>query len=391
MKPRSLHLARWACALTLATITLDLLHPSVSGQTPVIQSFGQNGELTGTNLMPGSVAAVEWAPTVNGPWTNTWAGLKAITVDSNGTIRVQVPMFYRVRGERADMALIPAGEFQMGDTFGEGYSDVLPVHTVHVSAFYMDRTEVTKAQWDAVYQWAIGHGYSFDNPGSWYGGVNYSKGDNHPVHTISWYDAVKWCNARSEREGRPWAYYTDQGLSQPYRTGRVSPSVRWDRGYRLPTEAEWEKAARGGSSGNRFPWGDTISHSQANYYSYWESGHHLYVYDLAATEGYHPNYATGVEPYTSPVGPFAANGYGLYDMAGNVWEWCWDWYSSSYYSSSSGSDPRGPGSGSYRAIRGGGWNSLAWHCRAANRNDSFYPDYRFYYLGFRTVLPPGQP
>jgi len=187
MKPRSLHLARWACALTLATITLDLLHPSVSGQTPVIQSFGQNGELTGTNLMPGSVAAVEWAPTVNGPWTNTWAGLKAITVDSNGTIRVQVPMFYRVRGERADMALIPAGEFQMGDTFGEGYSDVLPVHTVHVSAFYMDRTEVTKAQWDAVYQWAIGHGYSFDNPGSWYGGVNYSKGDNHPVHTISWW------------------------------------------------------------------------------------------------------------------------------------------------------------------------------------------------------------
>ncbi len=172
----------------------------------------------------------------------------------------------------------------MGDTFGEGYSDALPVHTVHVSAFFMDRTEVTKAQWDALYQWAIGHGYSFDNAGS-------GKAANHPVHSIAWYDAVKWCNARSEREGRPWAYYTDQGLSQPYRTGRVSPSIRWDRGY----------------------------------------------------------------------------------------------------SSSSGSDPRGPGSGSYRAIRGGGWNSLAWHCRAANRNDSFYPDYRFYYLGFRTVLPPGQP
>ena len=383
MKRQSFHPARFVLPLILATISLGLLNSSVSGQTPVIESFSQNGELTCTNLQPGSVAMVEWAPTVNGPWTNTWAGLNPLTVDSNGTIRVQVPMFYRVRGVPADMVLIPAGEFQMGDTFTEGASDERPVHTVYVSAFYMDRTEVTAAQWDEVYQWAIGHGYSFDFEGS-------GKAPTHPVHSINWHDAVKWCNARSERALRAWAYYTDSGLTQPYRTGKVAPYVRWDGGYRLPTEAEWEKAARGGLSGKRFPWGDTITHSEANYWSYWESGHPVWPFDLNPTEGYHPTYATGLKPYTSPVGSFSANGYGLYDMAGNVWEWCWDWFSGSYYSSSPTSDSRGPGSGSYRVLRGGGWISRAWYCRAADR---IYgnPDCGDSNLGFRAVLPPGQP
>jgi len=281
------------------------------------------------------------------------------------------------------MVLISAGNFEMGDTFSEGDSDNLPVHTVYLSAFYMDRTEVTKAHWDEVYQWAIGHGYSFDNAGL-------GKAASHPVQEINWYDAVKWCNARSEREGRPWAYYTDSGLSQVYRSGWVSPYVNWDRGYRLPTEAEWEKAARGGLSGKRFPWGDTITHNQANYYSYWESGRPYYSYDLSATEGHHPTYATGDWPYTSPVGSFNANAYGLYDMAGNLWEWCWDWYSGEYYASSPGSDPQGPSSGSYRVRRGSGWGSSAWGCRSASR-DGRYPDSRSYGLGFRAVLPPDQP
>ncbi len=381
MKRQPFHPACFVLPLILTASSPELLNPSVSGQAPVISSFSQNGELTCTNLLPGSVATIEWAPTVNGPWTNTWAGLDAITVDSNGTIRVQVPMFYRVRGEPnplAGMVLIPAGSFEMGDTFSEGDGNELPVHTVYVSGFYLDRTEVTKAHWDEVYQWAIGHGYGFDSAGS-------GKAANHPVQTITSYDAVKWCNARSEREGRPWAYYTDEGLSQPYRTGQVTPYVRWDAGYRLPTEAEWEKAARGGLSGKRFPWGDTISHSQANYYS-----SSSYSYDISSTRGYHPTYATGGVPYTSPAGSFSANGYGLYDMAGNVWELCWDLYSRSYYSSSPGSDPRGPSSGSYRVLRGGSWLDGAWNCRSANRygND---PEYRYDSLGFRAVLPPGQP
>ena len=193
----------------------------------------------------------------------------------------------------ANMALIPAGSFQMGDTFNEGESNELPLHMVYVSTFYMDKYEVTKALWDEVYQWAIMNGYSFDNSGSWYDGQNRSRGNNHPVHTINWYDVVKWCNARSEKELRKPAYYTSATQTNVYRTGQLDIQnnwVKWDAGYRLSTEAEWEKAARGGVSGRRFPWidVDTITHSQANYYSYSN-----YVYDISPTRGRHPTFAIG--------------------------------------------------------------------------------------------------
>jgi formylglycine-generating enzyme required for sulfatase activity len=288
--------------------------------------------------------------------------------------------FYRVLAlGTPSMALIPAGSFTMGNCMNssEGNSDELPLHTVYVSAFYMDRYEVTKALWDEVYNWAITHSYSFE-----YGAQG--KAGNHPAQSMTWYDAVKWCNARSEKENKTPAYYTDAGMGVRYRSGQVAPYVSWSNGYRLPTEAEWEKAARGGAGGHRFPWSnaDTIMHSQANYYS-----SSSYAYDISPTRGYHPTFNDGVYPYTSPVGYFAANGYGLYDMAGNVWEWCWDWYGS--YSSGSQTDPRGPTSGSYRVIRGGCWDRNANRCRAAGRGNSSPPD-RGNGIGFRSVLAPGQ-
>jgi formylglycine-generating enzyme len=304
---------------------------------------------------------------------------------------VQLPVTNSVNTNRlidfnppAGMVFIPAGSFTMGDTFSEGVGDDLPLHTVYVSAFYMDRYDVTKALWDDVYNWAITHGYSFD-----YADSGQGKAANHPAQSMTWYDAVKWCNARSEKEGRVPAYYTDAGLSVRYRTGQVAPNVNWNSGYRLPTEAEWEKAARGGASGQRFPWGNTILWGQANYYSYWSGATPYYPYDVNPTSGYNPAWTSGGTQYTTPVGSFAANGYGLYDMAGNVWEWCWDWYGS--YSSGAQTDPRGPASGSYRMHRGGSWYDYAFGCRAAFRGTNYgAPSGGSSGVGFRSVLPSGQ-
>ncbi len=365
------------CALALAAGL------TAQGAAPVITSFSGNGVLVCSNLAPGSVATVEWASSVTGPWTNNWAGLEAVTVDSNGLIQVSVPMFYRVRGIPAappGMVLIPAGSFTMGNCMdpGEGSSYELPLHEVYVSAFYMDRYEVSKALWDEVKGWNGGNGYVYQNAGS-------GKAANHPVQEVNWRDCVKWCNARSQKEGLVPCYYNEEGLTTVYKSGTGTPYAKWDAdGYRLPTEAEWEKAARGGVSGHRFPWSDTdnISHSEANYYAGWSL-----PYDLSYPAGYHPTFATGGYPYTSPVGYFGANGYGLYDMAGNVWEWCWDWYGS--YSSGSQTDPRGPSTGSSRVLRGGSWDDYAGYCRSALRNGGT-PGDGYDFMGFRAVRPPGQ-
>jgi len=234
----------------------------------------------------------------------------------------------------AGMALIPAGSFRMGDSFNEGFSDELPVHEAYVSAFYMDQHEVTKALWDEVASWAQANGYDIGPSGG------SGKGPDHPVVYVSWYEAVKWANARSEKEGLTPCYTVGGNV---YRTGQSTPDCTWTaNGYRLPTEAEWEKAARGELVGARYPWGNDIDRTKANY------GENV--------------------GSTTPVGSYAPNGYGLYDMAGNVWEWCWDWYDSGYYSRSPGSDPHGPGSGSNRVPRGGGWFNNAGFCRVAFRS-----------------------
>jgi len=276
------------------------------------------------------------------------------------------------------MVEVPGGSFEMGDSFKEGQSDELPVHTVNVSGFYMDQFEVTKGMWDEVASWASGHRYDI-GPSNGTG-----QAANHPVQNVSWYEVVKWANARSEKEGLTPCYYTNSGQSMVYRQGQVDVKnewVKWDTDcYRLPTEAEWEKAARGGAARHRFPWSDvdTIDKSRANY----EGGNNE-SYDKGGPSG-NPSCAASSDPRTCVVGSFVANGYGLFDMGGNVWEWNWDWYDSRLYASSSGRNPRGPASGSGRVSRGGGWFDFAFGVRVAHRFLSG-PGDEFGFVGFRLV------
>ena len=388
-------LGLWALALGV-TVAVQAAAPVITNITMVgaTPRFGVHSDLGITNQ-------IQCCPNLS---QTNWGVLTNVLVAQSPYWFVDVAAppasqrFYRVvavviNTVPTNMALIPEGSFVMGDTFGEGYGE-LPLHTNQISAFYLDKYEVTKALWDEVYQWATNRPpdvrCSFE-----YGAQG--KATNHPAQSMTWYDAVKWCNARSEKAGFTPCYYTNASLSQAaiYRSGQYDLATNWVnwvvKGYRLPTEAEWEKAARGGVSGHRFPWSNTdnISHSQANYYAYPLSvdPEYGYAYDVNLTLGYHPTFETGGKPYTSPEGYFAANanGYGLYDMAGNVWEWCWDWYGS--YSSGSQTDPRGPASGSDRVSRGGSWNDHANICRAAARNHNSAAYRSFNVIGFRSVLP----
>jgi len=240
----------------------------------------------------------------------------------------------------AEMVLIPAGEFQIGDSFNKDDVNERPVHTVYLDAFYIDKYEVTNAQYKKFIQ-ATGHkepeGVGYIN-GTWEDGFKpWSdpdfNGDTQPVVCIIWEDAKDYAN---------WA------------------------GKGLPTEAMWEKAARGRLVGKRYPWGNTITHDDAKY---------------ADTGG------KDIWEHTSPVGSFAPNGYGLYDMTGNVYEWCSDWYDENYYSGSPKSNPIGPSSGQWRVARGGLWDyggDFAFYLRVAYRFNKD-PTEAISFMGFRCV------
>lgn len=298
------------------------------------------------------------------------------------------------------MSFIPAGEFEMGDAFHEGCPDEWPVHTVFVSDYYIGRCEVTNDEMVEVLQWAYDHG-RIDVTAStlrnatgdsrlllfigesecriaWNGrtfDLKDAKASGYPCVEVTWYGAAAYCNYRSEMEGLTPCYDLSDW------------SCDWTaNGYRLPTEAEWEKAARGGAAGHRFAWDDvdTIDHTRANYESRWR-----FDYDASDTRGHHPVYGVGEYPYTCPVGSFEPNGYGLYNVAGNVWEWVWDRYDGHYYMVSPSVDPRGPDTGDYRVLRSGRWGYDADNARVSGRRHGWPGGRRR--MGFRVVLPVASP
>jgi len=370
---------------------------SVVAEEVVIEGLSANGELTFTKVTNALGYRVEWAPALTSSW-NSFTGSAGQALDNipadgaspdDPSITVTVPVIYRVIATipdppppfdppPANLVLIPGGYFAMGATTNVGHessTDERPQHVVYVDDFLLDEYEVRQELWDFVVAYHEGGGYAFDSAGP-------AKGPDHPVHSISWFDAIKWCNARSEMEERWPVYYEDPDFTQVYRSGQTVPYVDWGAdGYRLPTEAEWERAARGGVADRRFPWSDTdnIGHDRANYFS-----QDSFSFDTSATRGYHPDYNDELFPYTSPVGSFAPNDYGVFDMAGNVWEWCWDWHESGYYAVSEEFNPIGPaGPGTGRVLRGGAWRYSAFSARVANRTGLFAPSAMDNSVGFR--------
>lgn len=360
-------------------VVLFVLVESLAGtaQDIVITSFDRPGQLTFTKATNAAQYRVEWSASAGATWTSFMAAASALdgfVSPGDGIATCCVPMLYRVvmtpmPSNMTGMGAIPSGFFMMGSNtnlFPEADAVERPQHMVFVSGYYMDRHKVTKGQWDEVADWASTNGYDIST------GSAGGKATNHPTTYVSWYECVKWCNARSEKEELTPCYTV---ATDCYRTG-IEDNIACDRsadGYRLPTEAEWEKAARGGVANHRFPWTDTddIDFGRANYFSWWSDGAPHFSYDKANSAGYHPAYTNGGIPYTSPVGTFAPNGYGLYDMSGNAHEWVWDWYDPNYYATSPGTDPAGPpsppGAGLWRVMRSSSWASSANAARSACR------------------------
>ena len=269
----------------------------------------------------------------------------------------------------AEMIRIPAGEFRMGTVLTEvpqlvewakewypkgtavRFIDETPRHTVYLDAFYMDVYEVTNAQYREFVK-ATGHrepeGYGIVDGKSPKVQIDFNpwkdsrfNSPQQPVVCVSWEDAMAYCE---------WA------------------------GKRLPTEAEWEKAARGGLVGRKYPWGD--EEPDGTRCNFADKNTDFDWSDKNVDDGYQ---------YTAPVGSFASNGYGLYDMAGNVWEWVANWYDSGYYANSPRQNPKGPNVGSWRwrVLRGGSWLRDPYFLRVADRNHNLDPWSSSSYCGFR--------
>jgi len=243
---------------------------------------------------------------------------------------------YITTSSNMEFVLVKGGTFKMGNTFGEdAFEDEFPVHSVTLSNYYIGTYEVIQTEWVAV----MG-----SNPSSF-------KADNKPVENISWFDAVTFCNKLSTREG----------LTPCYTIGRNNNvTCNWTaNGYRMPSEAEWEFAARGGLESKGYIFSGSNSIDEVGFYK-----------DNSMSMSH-------------PTGSKRSNELGIYDMSGNVWEWCWDWYSNSYQPGAV-TNPHGVEQGIERCRRGGGWAQPPKSSRSSNRLGT-PPEAKFNYVGLRLV------
>ncbi len=331
--------------------------------------------------------------------------------DWNGQLSSQV--VFRVHAETGPpgFSIIPAGTFQMGDNYAEGEIYERPVHQVHVSRFLMARYETTHEQMRAVLQWAYDGGLISVNAetvtntegtpqpflsftandsgrqatylrfadGAFY--VEHDKG-NFPMGGVTWYGALAYCNYRSDMEGRPRCFSFHDWSCDFTKSG-----------YRLPTEAEWEKAARGGLTGHHYSWSSAgggfaehIASHMAKYYSTRDPWYYT-PYNWTTPVGY---FDGNQLDYGVPAGNDMVNGYGLYDMVGNVWEWCWDNWKGDWYSQPEASLPDTAGpilTGAVtKVIRGGSFGYFARDLRVACRHRRGYArTYLNFPVGFRVA------
>jgi formylglycine-generating enzyme required for sulfatase activity len=361
----------------------------LSGTTDTEFQFDASGSSDAQD--PVSALEVRWDWTNNGVWDSDFSttktaehqygtvGTKTIKLevkDTGGLTDTTTATVTVTPAPPKQMVLIEAGSFTMGSDEDEGDSDERPEHQPNIGSYYMDLYEVTNAEYADAANWAVAHDQAVWNgfeivsstsPERIFVNITFvycqieragasfraeAGHEDHPMISVSWYGAAAYCNWRSEMEGRTPCY----DLS----TWECDFSAD---GYRLPTEAEWEKGARGSLDERTYPWGDEAPNcARANY--------------------------AGCAFDTVPVGscPSGRSAYGLYDMAGNISEWCNDRYESTYYSTSPASDPRGPSTGSLRVIRGGAWINNDLRC--ADRDSNVPSVATNYSLGFRRVLVP---
>jgi len=318
------------------------LGPQASAQTPPVLNLQLYAGLTITGAV-GSVYSVEYVTDL--AQTNSWRCLEFLQLPASPYLWADKSApatgtrFYRAVQTEAptNMVFVPPGTFRMGSPTNEvdRYSDEGPQTVVTISrGFWMGKYEVTQGEYLAV----MG-----SNP-------SYFTGDtNRPVETVSWVNATNFCGVLTQRE-------------------RAARRIATNSVYRLPTEAEWEYACRGWTSDRRFSYGDDPGYTNLTDYAW-------YYENSGGT--------------THPVGQKLANPWGVYDMHGSVYEWCQDWWSSRLLGGIA-IDPQGPATGWYFMVRGGSLVDPRWSCRSAIRFSS-HPADRFYYIGFRVVLAPGQP